>query len=1111
MNAPDLTRWNRAGLRSFIYIDGNAADYLERLRARMQTSFPQWERVLSNHGGSSDEEAERLKRALSNYHAARDDWAWEILRTFARASHVLAGHIDAYANEGFLETATQWDNLRRLVEMLDYHPAPPSSASTPLVLSAKTARQGLVSKGFQVKYTPPLGGAPVVFETLEDITVDAVLNELRLENWNRSPQYWDPFTCQDQALASAWVVPEKVMVSVGDVAVLLKTSQANDGVSMAVACRVLTLNRDTGGLCLQRPDSMPKQAVPPLSVSNTSANVANTISALGVSPTPANPLAGILSLWQKGYSQLLLAPKKVYVPQLNGPNVVRCDKPHGLAENEVICWPQVPGDWQFNRVVAIDDMSLRLADSSVLPNGLVYKALETPSMVNPDTGVKEYRVTLKTLDAVYLAADGSLNSLDMSAHFTMEPVGGEIAFYKLNAEVSDKVLRLYITIADVPAIATVLAVGVSTYRFNGTPGDLQSGDWVVAEFGYNDKQAKLQALNIQRIDELEDEFEVVFTGDNSSAAEVTLAATNQTSLATIEMVLDQDVFNNLSFLEFSSGSIARRNVRVIQGIGNRYAQAFASAGIESIAQLAGLDVTRPISGISPVRRREFKAKAQLVLGYASQLIQGSTTTDTTLSQMASQALLVRVTLPMRRLYGPFKASIKPLGHDINSQSISGDKLLLEAKHSNIANQLNQGRTVLLQQAGTNTSNPKLAVVKSVKGRTIDLQQSINTEDGFTVGNTRIHANVISAGHGAYKGEKVLGSGDATRLAQSFILKVNSIAFVADSTMPSGVRADIQLRVDDRTWQQVSSLRDSGPADPHYTVRMTEQGYLNIGFGDGENGRRLPSGINNIRVAYRVGSGLAGNVPPHGLQKPVKPHKLLAAVDQPVAATGGNDMEGTASLRSNAPASLLTLERAVSLNDFANLAVSQSSVWQARAFDQATMLGRQVNIRVVIIPAGGATLDKDYNAIVPKTFLDKQVEFLTAHSQPGIQVSVFAFQPLLVSATVKIRMKFEEYDPDTVKQMVYNAVLQALSLKHRKLGQPLYRSELYNIVESVTGVENSDCRLQLVAGMEDRAQRVNTQSLNGDSIIRSIQPKEAQVIYLDPDYSNLLVSAEEFEL
>src|SRR5262249_2138986 len=125
----DITRWNRVGLRRFRYIDGNAATFLEEIRIRLAERFPQWAAV--QYRIEAEDPLHRDERMVEQYHAPRSpvpDWGWEIARALARACHVLGEHVDAYANEAYLGTATQWENLRRLVAMIDYHPAPPASA-----------------------------------------------------------------------------------------------------------------------------------------------------------------------------------------------------------------------------------------------------------------------------------------------------------------------------------------------------------------------------------------------------------------------------------------------------------------------------------------------------------------------------------------------------------------------------------------------------------------------------------------------------------------------------------------------------------------------------------------------------------------------------------------------------------------------------------------------------------------------------------------------------------------------------------------------------------------------------------------------------------------------
>ena len=73
------------------------------------------------------------------------------------------------------------------------------------------------------------------------------------------------------------------------------------------------------------------------------------------------------------------------------------------------------------------------------------------------------------------------------------------------------------------------------------------------------------------------------------------------------------------------------------------------------------------------------------------------------------------------------------------------------------------------------------------------------------------------------------------------------------------------------------------------------------FGDGWHGRRLPSGVNNVRVVHRQGHGLDGNLPAGSLGILVRPVPILDKALQSLLATGGKGLEPVSSLRENAPA------------------------------------------------------------------------------------------------------------------------------------------------------------------------------------------------------------------
>jgi predicted phage baseplate assembly protein len=381
---------------------------------------------------------------------------------------------------------------------------------------------------------------------------------------------------------------------------------------------------------------------------------------------------------------------------------------------------------------------------------------------------------------------------------------------------------------------------------------------------------------------------------------------------------------------------------------------------------------------------------------------------------------------------------------------------------------------------------------------------IAASTSYTRHGTIIHGNVVTSGHGESRPEKILGSGDATRSGQRFDLDAEEVSFVVDSRFSSGVRAAVEVSVDGRTWQQMSTLNDSEPEAHHYLVRMKEDGKLTILFGDGRRGRRLPTGNNNVRIRFRQGTGLSGNLEAYSLEKEVKPHPFVESVLQPVTAAGGNDMESIDSMRENGPASVLTLERAVSIEDFTHLAASNSGVWQARAFRRHPGLSRAERIEVAVVPAGGGSLG---------TLAETLEAFLAAHALPNVEVTVVPYQSLILDLSITIRVRSEEVDPVLVTAAVQKAVLDAFSLRKAKLGRTFYSSEAFAVVEAVQGVENCRCVIN-PDGFRDQGgapaapRGIGTGS---EGIIRRVTPEDGQVIHMDETASVLEIITQEFDL
>ncbi len=256
----DLTRWNRAGLTRFEYLDGDASVWLEELRIAMlglylrrkpadqrlpdvwrnafmaeaddwpalKDETPAWTRLKSTVPALPETRGERSDRLLTQYDTRGDgDHAWEINRAFARALHVLLGHLDAYANEGYLRTATQWDNLRRLAAMVNYQPTPPASAITTVALHLyEGAGLAEIDRGLAMKHTPPEGGAPLIFETLEKLSAHPDLNAARVVNWNVNGTELD-FGAGPETDKILWYADADQKLAVGDLVVLTETTNGS--------------------------------------------------------------------------------------------------------------------------------------------------------------------------------------------------------------------------------------------------------------------------------------------------------------------------------------------------------------------------------------------------------------------------------------------------------------------------------------------------------------------------------------------------------------------------------------------------------------------------------------------------------------------------------------------------------------------------------------------------------------------------------------------------------------------------------------------------------------------------------------------------------------------
>ena len=141
------------------------------------------------------------------------------------------------------------------------------------------------------------------------------------------------------------------------------------------------------------------------------------------------------------------------------------------------------------------------------------------------------------------------------------------------------------------------------------------------------------------------------------------------------------------------------------------------------------------------------------------------------------------------------------------------------------------------------------------------------------------------------------------------------------------------------WTQVQHIIDYGSTDLVYSVSLDENNIVSVTFGDGVSGV-IPTIYSEIRAKYVVGGGAIGNVTTDSLltinyvpglsEAQVTALQSSVTVTNPTVALGGSDPESNDQIRIAAPASLRSGNRAVSLKDFSDLALSVSGIGKANA-------------------------------------------------------------------------------------------------------------------------------------------------------------------------------------
>lgn len=394
---------------------------------------------------------------------------------------------------------------------------------------------------------------------------------------------------------------------------------------------------------------------------------------------------------------------------------------------------------------------------------------------------------------------------------------------------------------------------------------------------------------------------------------------------------------------------------------------------------------------------------------------------------------------------------RPISEDVSGREIQLDGLYKELRSGRWA-VVSGERSDIAEVAGVRTA--ELMMITAVRhgydpalpGDTAHTTLSFKTALAYRYrrASVAVHGNVVQATHGATV-EEVLGSGDGAQPLQSFALKQPPVTYVAAPTA-AGAASTLQVRVNEVTWHEANALSELAPASRGFVSHTDDAGTVTLTFGDGVNGQRLPSGVQNIKARYRSGIGAAGNVRAGQIsQLQTRPQGIKGVVN-PLRASGGAGRESRDLARENAPLSVLALERLVSVSDYADFSRRFAGIAKATAV-QASDGTRQL-VFLSIAGVDDAPIDKDSD------LYRNLLLALRRHGDPDQPVRVESRElvALVLSANIQL---LPDYHWEPVASAVRAQLLDQFGFQRRRLGQPALRCEIVAVIQAVAGVAYVD--------------------------------------------------------
>lgn len=259
----------------------------------------------------------------------------------------------------------------------------------------------------------------------------------------------------------------------------------------------------------------------------------------------------------------------------------------------------------------------------------------------------------------------------------------------------------------------------------------------------------------------------------------------------------------------------------------------------------------------------------------------------------------------------------------------------------------------------------------------------------------------------------------------------------------------------REWTLSTRLSNAAAADSVFTTNLAADGTVYVQFGNGVNGRIPPVGI-TVKASFATCSGSLGNVPTNTVNTITSAGLTGLTVSTSTGGTGGYDVESVESMKTSIPRAFRAQERAVTLQDFADLSLGVAGVAKAKAeyLPGTASTGSSVAIYAVPYQDGYSSLSASVTTLSIDPALRSAIK---ATLEPLMTLGVAAVDcPESISLTniyVRIALQVKSgYVRSRVQDAVLKAVDPVFDFDNIDFGKTMTVGEVYRAILGVEGVD-----------------------------------------------------------